>query len=476
MEHVSTTLQLDPDRLFPADPATRDVARGLYESVARAADHLAARPRRADACCSMTSRSPIRPSSSSRTTTTSPACCTPQASTSPTLGVGGSGPADPRRGVAHLRRATGTCSPAPSSGYWLTHELATLFDIRTSRRPRRRTPLYDAIAPRLGRPGVPPARAVRALRHRGARDHRRPDGRPRRACGARRRPDVHRSRAADVPPRRLPRPGRAGLRAPASSGSPRRTARHPTTSPATSPRSRRDGRTSSRTAPSRPITACASRTPSTSATTRRPRLYRRAVAGDLDAAGAREFARQHAAAHGGHERARRARHDDPPRRLPQPLERDVRRGSGPTPATTSRSRRRTPRICARCSSATASSPACTSCSSRVDETVYSREVAPLAGLLPERLHRRAVVVPRRTRRGAAVPRRPSPRPQASTAARASSTTPAPSSPSRRATTWLADSTRRSSRGSCARAASRRSPPSASSSTSSTPIPRRVFKL
>jgi glucuronate isomerase len=28
-------LQLDPDRLFPADPATRDIARGLYESVAQ---------------------------------------------------------------------------------------------------------------------------------------------------------------------------------------------------------------------------------------------------------------------------------------------------------------------------------------------------------------------------------------------------------------------------------------------------------
>ena len=28
------TLNLDPDRLFPADPATRDVARGLYQRVA----------------------------------------------------------------------------------------------------------------------------------------------------------------------------------------------------------------------------------------------------------------------------------------------------------------------------------------------------------------------------------------------------------------------------------------------------------
>ena len=42
----------------------------------------------------------------------------------------------------------------------------------------------------------------------------------------------------------------------------------------------------------------------------------------------------------------------------------------------------------------------------VDETVYSREIAPLAGFYP-RVHRRAVVVPGRTRRDRAVPRPPS---------------------------------------------------------------------
>ena len=31
---MPTTLLLDPDRLLPADPATRDIARDLYEAVA----------------------------------------------------------------------------------------------------------------------------------------------------------------------------------------------------------------------------------------------------------------------------------------------------------------------------------------------------------------------------------------------------------------------------------------------------------
>jgi glucuronate isomerase len=34
---VTAKLQRDPDRLFPADPATRDIARGLYETVAELA-------------------------------------------------------------------------------------------------------------------------------------------------------------------------------------------------------------------------------------------------------------------------------------------------------------------------------------------------------------------------------------------------------------------------------------------------------
>ena len=41
----------------------------------------------------------------------------------------------------------------------------------------------------------------------------------------------------------------------------------------------------------------------------------------------------------------------------------------------------------------------------VDETVWSRELAPLAGFYPVGVRRRAVVVPRRPRRDPAVPRR-----------------------------------------------------------------------
>ena len=76
----------------------------------------------------------------------------------------------------------------------------------------------------------------------------------------------------------------------------------------------------------------------------------------------------------------------------------------------------------------------------LDETVFSREIAPLAGLLPERLRGRAVVVPRRARGDPPLPRAPSPRPPGSAAPRASSTTPARSAPSRPATTCRAGST------------------------------------
>ena len=72
-----------------------------------------------------------------------------------------------------------------------------------------------------------------------------------------------------------------------------------------------------------------------------------------------------------------------PRRAPQSLTRRRSSGSGPTPATTSRSPPSTPTnlrpLLERLRTATRTS---TSCCSRIDETVYSREIAPLAGFYP----------------------------------------------------------------------------------------------
>ena len=65
----------DPDRLFPADPRTRDIARDLYEEVATAPiiSPQGTCPRSG---CGDT-RSPIPRHCWSRTTTTSLGCCTP---------------------------------------------------------------------------------------------------------------------------------------------------------------------------------------------------------------------------------------------------------------------------------------------------------------------------------------------------------------------------------------------------------------
>ena len=288
----------------------------------------------------------------------------------------------PRRGLAHLRRAL-----APLRG----HRIGLLAHARARRRSSTST--YepsaddgrcrlrrDRRAPRRAR--ISPARPVRALRHRGARDHRRPDGRPRRctrrsppipsftgrvlptfrpdayldptAPGFRRahraahRRERHRTRRL----RRLPRGARG---APGALHRARRGLGRPRSARALHRRpDRRRG--------IRAVPACRRR---------RPRRRR-----------AREFRGQHAAAHGGHERARRARHDRSTRASSATTRARRSTASAPTPATTSRSRRRTPRTCARCSSGTVSSRACTSSCSRVDETVYSREVAPLAGFYP----------------------------------------------------------------------------------------------
>ncbi len=76
----------------------------------------------------------------------------------------------------------------------------------------------------------------------------------------------------------------------------------------------------------------------------------------------------------------------------------------------------------------------------LDETTFTRELAPLAGGYAALLPRRAVVVPGLARRRCAGSARRSPRRPASTTPPASSTTPGRSAPSRSATTWPAGST------------------------------------
>ena len=77
--------------------------------------------------------------------------------------------------------------------------------------------------------------------------------------------------------------------------------------------------------------------------------------------------------------------------------------SGPIAAATSRWRPSTRATCSRCSTPTATTRGFTLVLFTLDETTYSRELAPLAGHYPAVAPRPAVVVPRQPRRHEALP-------------------------------------------------------------------------
>ena len=197
MEHVPTKLQLDPDRLLPVGPGHARRRPGPLRVRRGPADHLAARPRRAEPAdgrrAVLRSR---RAAHHARPLRHAPAARR-RASTSRRSASAAARAADPPAGVAHLRREL-----APLRRHvvgLLAHPRTrdALRHRRTSRPPRPRMPSYDAISSRLADPAYRPAGAVRALPHRGARDDRRPDGRPR---GARARsPRTRRSRGRVLP-------------------------------------------------------------------------------------------------------------------------------------------------------------------------------------------------------------------------------------------------------------------------------------
>ncbi len=191
---------LHADRLFPADLATRAIARRLYDEVARPADHLAARPHRPALVC----RERAVPRSGAAARRARPLRL-PHA-LQPGRAAGGAR----RRRAATARRSRPTrarsggaspstiiCSAARRRGCGST-TCSRRCSASTSGsrpetadhylRPHRRVP---------GEAGVPAARAVRALQHRGDRHHREPARRPGCARGDRARPA---GRAAWSPP------------------------------------------------------------------------------------------------------------------------------------------------------------------------------------------------------------------------------------------------------------------------------------
>ena len=133
------------------------------------------------------------------------------------------------------------------------------------------------------------------------------------------------------------------------------------------------------------------------------RIYRSALAADTTPEGGRGIPPAHAAGDGPDVLRRRARDDPAPRgapRPPRPHDRTVRRRHGqrhPRPGWSS------PTRCARCWSATARIRGIHLVVFTMDETVFSRELAPLAGFYPSVYLGRAVVVPRRPARHPPLP-------------------------------------------------------------------------
>jgi glucuronate isomerase len=154
MVRVSMKLQLDPDRLFPADPGTRDIARGLYEAVAQRpiiSPHGHVSPRLLLDDEPFSDPAELFITYDHYVTRLLHAAGVDLGA----IGVGGSGPADPRevwRTLAnHWHLFAGT-----ASGYWLTHELATLFDIDVEPSADTADAIYDAITARLSLPEYRP--------------------------------------------------------------------------------------------------------------------------------------------------------------------------------------------------------------------------------------------------------------------------------------------------------------------------------
>ncbi|WP_344064279.1 glucuronate isomerase [Microbacterium pumilum] len=151
---MSTPLQLDPDRLLPADPQTRSIARALYESVAQLP---IISPHGHVAPSLLMDDEPF--SDPAELFITHDHYVTRLLHSAGVdlgaLGVGRSAPVDPRHAWRilaenwHLLAGT-------ASGYWLTHELATLFDIRDEPSAETADASYDAIATRLADPAYRP--------------------------------------------------------------------------------------------------------------------------------------------------------------------------------------------------------------------------------------------------------------------------------------------------------------------------------
>jgi glucuronate isomerase len=147
-------MQLDPDRLFPADPATRDVARGLYQ---RVAELPIISPHGHVAPSLLQENEPFSDAANLFLTYDHYVFRLLHAAGVDLvdLGVGTSAPVDPRAAwrvfCEHWHLFAGT-----ASGYWLTHELVTLFGIDVEPSAATSDSIFDTIARHLDTPSYRP--------------------------------------------------------------------------------------------------------------------------------------------------------------------------------------------------------------------------------------------------------------------------------------------------------------------------------
>lgn len=208
---------LDPDRLLGTDGAVRAVARGLYESVAKLPiisphghvdpsmlvknepfanpaelfiyfDHYVTRLLHAEGfALDQLGKPNLSGGNDSGVTSTNP------------------------RAAWGILCSNWHLFAGTSSGYWLTHEFATLFGIDQTPSAANADVLYDQISAQLAKPEMLPRALFAAIQHRAFGNHRRPLRRPRRPPGACRRPNFYRPRCANISPRPLSRPSRQQL-------------------------------------------------------------------------------------------------------------------------------------------------------------------------------------------------------------------------------------------------------------------------
>ncbi len=144
----------DPDRLLPADPGTRTIARELYESVA---GHRILSPHGHVPAELLAENRPFADPASLFVTSDHYVTRLLHASGVPLsqLGVGTQEDADVRaiwrRLAEHWHVFEGT-----ASGYWLREELAGVLDVWLEPDPSTADALYDAIAQQLSRPEFRP--------------------------------------------------------------------------------------------------------------------------------------------------------------------------------------------------------------------------------------------------------------------------------------------------------------------------------